>query len=302
MFARGGEALDSFGRYLPKEVVRSVLDSKQSARLGGNAQELVILFTDIKDFTSYSESMEASELLDHLNDYLTALTTAILKTSGTIDKYIGDSIMAFWGAPTPLQAPASQACCAALAIRAETNRINQQWQEAGLALRFDTRIGVNLGPVIVGNVGSVERFNYTAVGDSVNLASRLESTNKLYGTDILVSRSIVQAVAAEQTTNYVFRLLDRVKVKGKEQTSDIYELLGTDDQFTPDQITDLETANEIMARALDFGDDEGLRLLSCLPDEARRTPAIHALQHLLQQRLQHPDERTAAPDKGAIKP
>lgn len=295
-------AMDSFGRYLPKEVVRSVLDSKQSARLGGNAQELVILFTDIKDFTSYSESMEASELLDHLNDYLTALTTAILKTSGTIDKYIGDSIMAFWGAPTPLQAPASQACSAALAIRAETNRINQQWQEAGLALRFETRIGVNIGPVIVGNVGSVERFNYTAVGDSVNLASRLESTNKLYGTDILVSRSIVQAVAAEQTTNYVFRLLDRVKVKGKEQTSDIYELLGTGDQFPPDQITDLETANEIMARALDFGDDEGLRLLACLPDDARRTPAIQALQHLLQQRLQHPAERMAAPDKGAIKP
>lgn len=279
-------AMDSFGRYLPREVVRSVLDSNQSARLGGNAQELVILFTDIKDFTSYSESMEASELLGHLNDYLTALTGAILNTSGTIDKYIGDSIMAFWGAPTPLKAPASQACTAALAIRAETSRINQRWQQASLALRFDTRIGINLGPVIVGNVGSVERFNYTAVGDSVNLASRLESTNKLYGTDILVSRSIVNAVEAEQTTDFVFRLLDRVKVKGKEQSSDIFELLGTSDQFTPDQITDLETANEIMARALDFGDEEGLRLLTCLSEENRRRPALETLEQLLRQRLQ----------------
>ena len=280
-------AMDSFGRYLPKEVVRSVLASNQSARLGGNAKDLVILFTDIKDFTSYSESMEATTLLSHLNEYLSALTNAILKTSGTIDKYIGDSIMAFWGAPTPLETPATMACSAALAIRDETNRINLQWEQAGLNLRFETRVGVNLGPVIVGNVGSEERFNYTAIGDSVNLASRLESTNKQYGTDILVSRSIVDAVTKENQRNpFVFQLRDRVKVKGKEKSSDIYALLGTTDQYSESQITDLETANEIMARALDFGDQEGLRLLSELPQTKREGSALVALSQLLQQRRQ----------------
>ncbi|MFM8525960.1 MAG: adenylate/guanylate cyclase domain-containing protein, partial [Cyanobacteriota bacterium] len=279
-------AMDSFGRYLPREVVRSVLASNRSARLGGDVRDLVIMFTDIKDFTSYSESMEASTLLSHLNQYLTALTNSILESTGTIDKYIGDSIMAFWGAPTPLQAPATLACTAALAIRSETERINRQWQEEGLVLRFETRIGINIGPVIVGNVGSEERFNYTVVGDSVNLASRLESTNKLYGTDILVSRSIVLAVETENPDiPYVFRLLDRVKVKGKAQSSEIYALLGRSDQFSPEQISDLQSANEIMAQALDFGPEEGLRLLCCLPETERQTPALLGLQDLLQKRL-----------------
>jgi class 3 adenylate cyclase len=280
-------AMDSFGRYLPREVVRSVLASNQSARLGGEVRELVILFTDIKDFTSYSETMESSVLLSHLNQYLSALTNAILETSGTIDKYIGDSIMAFWGAPAPVINPASLACAAALAIRRETVRINQQWSAEGLPLRFETRIGVNLGSVIVGNVGSEERFNYTVVGDSVNLASRLESTNKLYGTDILVSRSIVDAVASEVVSSgYVFRLLDRVKVKGKAQSSDIYELLGTKDECSADYLWDLETANEIMARTLDFGEEEGLRLLACLPQDVQARQALVDLRQLLELRLQ----------------
>lgn len=281
-------AMDSFGRYLPKEVVRAVLDSNQSARLGGDVRELVILFTDIKDFTSYSETMEASALLGHLNEYLTALTSSILKTSGTIDKYIGDSIMAFWGAPAPVQTPATLACAAALAIREETNRINREWESIGLKLRFETRIGVNLGPVIVGNVGSEERFNYTVVGDPVNLASRLESTNKLYGTDILVSRAVVNAVAAENDSNrYVFRLLDRVKVKGKAQSSDIFVLLGTVSQYSSDEIMDFESANEIMAVALDFGAEEGLNRLACLPEVNQQRPALQELRQLLERRLQN---------------
>ena len=280
-------AMDSFGRYLPKEVVRNVLASNQSARLGGNTKELVVLFTDIKDFTTYSESIEATILLSHLNDYLTALTSAILKTSGTIDKYIGDSIMAFWGAPAPLESPATLACRAALAIREETNRINREWEQVGLKLRFETRVGINLGPVIVGNVGSEERFNYTVIGDSVNLASRLESTNKQYGTDILVSRSIVTAVSKESGDQcFLFQLLDRVKVKGKQKSSDIYLLVGSGDQFSSEQINDLQSANEIMARALDFGDEEGLRLLSCQPQELQERPTLTRLRLVLQQRLQ----------------
>ncbi len=253
--------MDSFSRYLPKEVVHSVLSSNQSARLGGNAKRLVILFTDIKDFTSYSESLDASVLLEHLNEYLTALTDAILKTSGTIDKYIGDSIMAFWGAPTVVPKPATLACEAALAIREETIRINKKWEAEGAEVRFETRLGLNIGDIIVGNVGSDERFNYTVIGDPVNLASRLESSNKLYGTDIMVSHAIVDAMTAEGSQGlYAFRLVDRIKVKGKQEVSEIYELLGRASQFDANYLQELETANQNTAHTLDASLNEGMTM------------------------------------------
>jgi class 3 adenylate cyclase len=280
-------AMDSFGRYLPKEVVRSVLGSNQSARLGGDVRKLVILFTDIKDFTSYSEVLEASELLSCLNKYLTALTDAILKTSGTIDKYIGDSIMAFWGAPTAVASPASLACEAAIAIQQETDRINQQWESEGVAIRFETRVGVNIGDIIVGNVGSEERFNYTVIGDPVNLASRLESANKLYGSGIMVSTAIVDTVAAEGNAGvYVFRLLDRIKVKGKQEVSEIHELLGKATQFEDQYLRDLDSANEIMAQALHSGEAVGLQLLSSMPKETQEHQPLMALRQMLELRLQ----------------
>jgi adenylate cyclase len=184
-----------------------------------------------------------------------------LETSGTIDKYIGDSIMVFWGAPAPVANPATMACEAALSIRDETIRINQKWYSEGSAIRFETRVGVNIGDIIVGNVGSDERFNYTVIGDSVNLASRLESSNKLYGTDIMVSSAIVNAVNAEGSQGvYVFRLLDRIKVKGKNEVSEVHQLLGRTDQFDADYLRDLDAANQIMARSLDSVKDGGRAL------------------------------------------
>lgn len=280
-------AMDSFGRYLPKEVVRSVLGSNQSARLGGDARKLVILFTDIQNFTSYSEALEAPVILAHLNQYLTALTNAILATSGTIDKYIGDSIMAFWGAPTAVENPARLACEAALAIHAETNRINQQWKSEGSSIQFETRVGINIGDIIVGNVGSEERFNYTVIGDSVNLASRLESVNKVYGTKIMVSSAILNAVKEEGGEGiYVFRLLDRIKVKGKQEVSEIHELVGRVDQFDAQYLRDLEVANAIMARALDSGEEAGLELLASLSNDDQSHQPLVALRQMLQARRQ----------------
>lgn len=280
-------AMDSFGRYLPKEVVRSVLSSNRSARLGGDAKRLVILFTDVKDFTSYSEVLEASVLLAHLNEYMTALTEAILTTSGTIDKYIGDSIMAFWGAPTPVEKPATQACEAALAIQTETRKINEKWKAEGAVIQFETRVGVNIGDIIVGNVGSEERFNYTVIGDSVNLASRLESANKLYGTNIMVSSAVLDAVKAEGGENlYVFRLLDRIKVKGKQQVSEIHELVGKVDQFDAQYLRDIDTANTIMARVLEAGDDAGLELIARISSEEQEHQPLIALRQMLELRRQ----------------
>ena len=278
-------AMDSFSRYLPREVVKSVLNSKQSARLGGEMRELVMLFTDIRNFTTYSESGDATMVLDHLNTYMTALTSRIMETSGTIDKYIGDSVMAFWGAPYPVDQPASKSCTAALAVQEETSRLNLEWKQAGIDLQFFTRVGVNIGSVIVGNVGSEERFNYTVIGDPVNLASRLEGTNKLYGTGILVSQEIVDAVNNEDSHHdFCFRLMDRVKVKGKNLSTDIYELVGFRSHFHPLELEDLATANAIMATSLDSGLNVALERLLALPTDKPNTRFLLELRTMLTQR------------------
>ena len=275
-------AMDSFSRYLPREVVKSVLNSKQSARLGGEVRELVMLFTDIRNFTTYSESSDAILILDHLNQYMTALTTRILDTSGTIDKYIGDSVMAFWGAPYSVDQPACKGCTAALAVQEETSRLNREWEKEGIDLQFFTRVGINIGSVIVGNVGSEERFNYTVIGDPVNLASRLEGTNKLYGTGILVSQAIVNAVNQEDSNNdFCFRLIDRVKVKGKNLSTDVYELVGYRSHFHPLELDDLALANGIMATSLDRGVDLGLEQLLALPNDKPYTRFLLELRSML---------------------
>jgi class 3 adenylate cyclase len=279
-------AMDSFSRYLPREVVRSVLNSKQSARLGGEVRELVMLFTDIRNFTTYSESSDAIMILDHLNTYMTALTSRIMETSGTIDKYIGDSVMAFWGAPYTVDQPACKGCTAALAVQEETSRLNREWEKEGIDLQFFTRVGVNIGSVIVGNVGSEERFNYTVIGDPVNLASRLEGTNKLYGTGILVSQAIVDAVNTEDSLHdFCFRLIDRVKVKGKNLSTDVHELVGYRSHFHALELEDLAIANSIMAASLEGGVSAGLEQLLVLPSDKPHTRFLLELRTMLTQRL-----------------
>jgi len=279
-------AMDSFSRYLPREVVKSVLNSKQSARLGGEVRELVMLFTDIRNFTTYSESSDAIMILDHLNTYMTALTSRIMETSGTIDKYIGDSVMAFWGAPYTVDQPACKGCTAALAVQEETSRLNREWEKEGIDLQFFTRVGINIGSVIVGNVGSEERFNYTVIGDPVNLASRLEGTNKLYGTGILVSQAIVDAVNTEDSLHdFCFRLIDRVKVKGKNLSTDVYELVGYRSHFHALELEDLAIANSIMAASLEGGVSVGLEQLLVLPSDKPHTRFLLELRTMLTQRL-----------------
>ena len=279
-------AMDSFSRYLPREVVKSVLNSKQSARLGGEVRELVMLFTDIRNFTTYSESSDAIMILDHLNTYMTALTSRIMETSGTIDKYIGDSVMAFWGAPYTVDQPACKGCTAALAVQEETSRLNREWEKEGIDLQFFTRVGINIGSVIVGNVGSEERFNYTVIGDPVNLASRLEGTNKLYGTGILVSQAIVDAVNTEDSLHdFCFRLIDRVKVKGKNLSTDVYELVGYRSHFHALELEDLAIANGIMEASLDGGVSLGLEQLLVLPSDKPHTRFLLELRTMLTQRL-----------------
>ncbi|MAQ15043.1 MAG: hypothetical protein CMN30_09650 [Sandaracinus sp.] len=214
-------SLRSFGKYIPKEVVRSLLLEGVEADLGGRQAELTMLFSDIAGFTSVAETMDPDDLVAVLAEYLEGLSDAIRSHRGTVDKYIGDAIMAFWGAPQDDADHVRHACEGALAMKARLAELQASWDARGLP-RLETRIGLNTGDVLVGNFGAATRLNYTVMGDPVNLASRLENLNKRYGTGIIVG----QATAERVKEHFVFRPLEWVAVKGKSQGVLIHELVG----------------------------------------------------------------------------
>ncbi len=211
----------AFSRYVSSSLVEIISSQPERLRLGGEEVELTVLFADLAGFTGISEGLAPERLILLLNEYFTTMTDIILERRGTLDKYIGDAIMAFWGAPLSLPNHASWACEAALAMRQALHPLQKAWQERHLPL-LEVRIGLHSGPAIVGNVGSRERFNYTVMGDTVNLASRLEGVNKIYGTKILIS----DATYARVQTEFLCREVDLVQVKGRLQPVAVYELLG----------------------------------------------------------------------------
>jgi adenylate cyclase len=182
---------------------------------------LVVFFSDIENFTSIAEKMDPTELMEQVCEYFEVLTQVIFSQKGTIDKYIGDSIMAFWGAPVPEEAPCDHAARAALLCQKKIAELNAKWDQQGRP-KFVTRIGLHKGEAIVGNLGSIERLNYTAIGDTINISSRLESINKVYHTFIIVS----DVVYEEIKDRFILRMIDRVIVKGRTHAISIYELLG----------------------------------------------------------------------------
>jgi adenylate cyclase len=214
-------SLRSFRKFVPAELVRGLLASGQEAKLGGKRQLLTIYFSDLEGFTTVSEQLEPEKLVELLGEYFAAMTGQILEEGGTVDKYIGDAIMAFWGAPNPRDDHALAACRTALKNQAKLRELQRDWQARGLPL-LKVRIGLNTGEAIVGNIGSEDRLDYTAIGDSVNLASRLEGLNKYYGTTIMLSAATWLAVKDD----VVARPLDKVSVKGKKHGALVYELLG----------------------------------------------------------------------------
>lgn len=215
------KGLRSFKRYVPADLVSELIQLGREAHLGAENRTLTILFSDIRDFTTLSETLPPAKLAESLAVYLEGMTTAILAEGGTIDKYIGDSVMAFWGAPHEAADHAERACRAALRCQEFIARRFGAERRADEP-EFVTRIGVHTGTAYVGNFGFAERLSYTAIGDNVNLASRLEGVNKLYGTRLLVS----EATLAAAGPSFVSRPIDRVAVKGKTQGIDIHELIG----------------------------------------------------------------------------
>ncbi len=219
--ARAKSAVRDFARYVPRSLVRQLIKSGATLELGGERRELAILFTDIVDFTKLSERADPAVLMRNASRYLAALSSAIAEHGGTIDKYIGNSIMAFWNAPMADPDPVVHACEAVLACR-EANRALDAVFVAGGWPAMRTRYGLHVGEVVVGNIGSEDRLNYTAVGAAVNLASRLESLNTHYGTEVLVS----EAVVARAGDRFLFRRVDRVLPKGLAEPLTVYSLVG----------------------------------------------------------------------------
>jgi adenylate cyclase len=218
---RAKTAMRSMGKYVPLDLVRRLYHRGEEPRLGGEATELSVLFTDIQGFTAFAESADGDTVAARLGAYMHIMATVIQREKGTIDKFIGDSVMAFWNAPEPVPGHPAYACSAALACREALAALYRSPQWDGLP-GFETRFGLHHCIASVGHFGSPERFNYTAIGDGINLASRLESLNKHYGTVIIASADIRDAAGH----GFRFRHLDRVAVKGKAQWLDIHELIG----------------------------------------------------------------------------
>jgi adenylate cyclase len=217
-------AMRAMGRYVPIDLVRLLYRTGREPVLGGEIADVTLLFTDIKDFTALSERLSPNELARVLGQYLEVMTAAIHSAQGTIDKYIGDAIMAVWNTPTPCADHAQHACAAALACREEEKRLfaSPEWEGRP---PLHTRFGIHRDRVMVGHFGAPDRMSFTALGDGVNLASRLEGLNKQYGTTVLVS----EAVREDAKDAFAFRLVDVVAVKGRTRGVRVYELLGRPD-------------------------------------------------------------------------
>jgi adenylate cyclase len=223
--------LRSFAKYVPAGLVRDLMERGQEASLGGETRELTIYFADIADFTSIAETLSPNDLVDQLGDYFEAMSAVIRSEHGTVDKFIGDAIMAFWGAPQDVQDHALRACKAALGCQARLAELHQVWADESRAA-FRARIGINTGEALVGNIGSDERMNYTVMGDPVNVASRLEMQCKRTGLEIIIGQR-TRELAGEAI---VARPLDKLAVKGKAEGIIVYELLALRDAATPEQL------------------------------------------------------------------
>ena len=237
----------AFGQYLSPEVIRRLLLNPRLVE--PKKTKITVMFSDIRGFTTISEKLDAQDLALFLNEYLSDMTRLVFEHSGTLDKYIGDAVMAFWGAPFEEPGHAARGCHTALKMMDRVHEMQKKWEAEGKP-RLDIGIGLNTGVASVGNMGSVLRYGYTALGDTVNLSARLEGLNKDYGTHILVNETAYAAVRAD---GFVFRELDLIRVKGKLQPVVIYELIGRTGEpsvyGTPDEV---RARLEIFQRAHDL--------------------------------------------------
>jgi adenylate cyclase len=263
---------ETFGKYVDPRIVAGLIDRPELTQTAGSRRDMTILFCDMKGFTAFSEGMTPSALVTVLNSYLTLMSDPVRRHNGIIDKYIGDGIMAFWGPPfTGLDEHGGLACAAALDQLANLDAFLTELPDLigfkrGLP-KLDIRIGVATGEVVVGNIGSEQTRNYTVIGDTVNLASRLEGANRTYGTRALVSETTQHAAA----DCYELREIDRVLVIGKTEPERVFELLGRKGEVAEERLRLRDAFGEALhAYRGQVWDEARARFASCLeivPDD-----------------------------------
>jgi len=235
--AQAKAMLGAFGKYVPKNLVRQIYGGAFEPSLGGERRSLTVFFSDVRDFTTISEQVSPERLMEFTSEYLEGLVKVILEHHGTVDKFVGDQVMAYWNAPTPNPSHATDGCLAVLRCCNWSNAQNERWAREGTPILY-TRFALHLGDAIVGNVGSSDRMDYTVMGASINLGSRIEGLNKIYGTQVLITRPVSDSIDG----HFVRRPVDRVLPKGAVNPLDILELKGVlPGHADPDLAVDLRT-------------------------------------------------------------
>ena len=250
---------DLLGKVVSREIAEELMSGE--VKLGGETRQATILFSDIRDFTSLCEGRAPEQILEMLNHYLSEVSTAIEENKGVVDKYIGDAVMALFGAPVSGQDDTNNALNAALAMKSRVDSMNAVNLDNDLPL-MKTGIGLHSGEVVAGNLGSANRMNYTVIGDAVNLASRLEALTKQYGADILVSED-----TRNQGSGFVYRETDMVRVKGKTKPVRIYELMGKTGQVSQQLQADIDTFETALAHYREQQWDSAFFLLEKLAED-----------------------------------
>jgi adenylate cyclase len=272
----------ALSQYVSPHVADELSRNRSLLKIGSERREMTVMFTDIAGFTDLSEHLEPEQLGELLNYYLDEMSSVVLSVDGTLDKYVGDAIVTFWNAPLTQVDHASRACKAALAMRQREQDISETLNSMGGRGMY-TRIGINSGTMAVGNMGSRRKFNYSVLGDAVNLGSRLESANKMYGTRILMSQSTADLVRGE----FQIRKIDVLRVKGKLRPVAVYELISEGPRdpnatklvhlyeyaFERYQAQDWDTAEQYLLEiATKFPDDTPSKVLSGRVQAYRKSP------------------------------
>jgi adenylate cyclase len=254
---------EAFGKYVSPAVITEIMDNPEKLKLGGTRKDITVFFSDIRGFTTISEKLKPEQLVHILNEYLTAMTDIIMKHYGVVDKFIGDAIMAFWGAPLEQPDHAKKACSTSIDMMKKLKELQKKWTSEKFP-EIKIGIGLNTGPAVIGNMGSYQRFDYTAMGDTINLGSRLEGLTKQYGVGIIASETTKKAVG----DRFVFRKLDLVRVKGKQKPITIYELICRKEEL--DKKTEERTAKyeKGLELYLDKKWDKAIKEFSALKDFA----------------------------------
>lgn len=276
---------NAFSRYVPEKVVEGLLANPDLLQLGGEEQTLTVLFSDLESFTSISEKMPPADLVGLLNNYLTEMTDIVLAEGGIIDSYIGDAVMAEFGAPIPVPNHADMAVRAGLKMQRRLFELRKVWGGKGFP-ELRCRIGINTGPMIIGNMGSVQVFNYTVIGDAVNLAARLESANKQYNTFFMISQFTYDSLSKDL---FKTRVLDVIKVKGKSKAVKVFEVYGeVSETLNPDDLLYYQTYQDAfetyLAQDLVSAKDKFALALSLRPDDLAANKMITRID------LLHPDK------------